>query len=135
MRQPRQYTAPVISLTLRIAAAVFVAVTFIAVDPVSAQSPAATMKAYHEAAKKKDFAALRQLLSSEYLEQLRKAPVPEERMMAAMTENVPPVLPEMRNERIAGDRATLELLDRQTKRWETIAFVKEKGAWKVAPPR
>ena len=123
----------VASSSVTVITAVLVAFTCIAADVVHAQSPTATMKAYHEAAKSKDVAALRQLLSSAYLEELKKAPVPAERVLAALTENVPPSLPEMRNEKITGDRATLELRDHQTKRWETIAFVRENGAWKVAP--
>lgn len=103
---------------------------------VAAQSsPSATMKAYHQAAKNKDFEALRQLLSAEYLKELEKAPVSMERMMEGLTEDVPATLPEMRTEKIAGDTATIELRSHRTKQWESIAFVKEKGVWKLALPK
>jgi hypothetical protein len=93
------------------------------------------MKAYHQAAKNKDFAALRQLLSAEYLKELEKAPVSMERIMEGLTEDVPATLPEMRNETIAGDTATLEMRNHRTEQWESIALVKEKGVWKLALPK
>jgi hypothetical protein len=103
---------------------------------VAAQSsPSAAMKAYHQAAKNKDFKALRQLLSAEYLKELEKAPVSMERIMEGLTADVPATLPEMRNEKIAGDTATIEVRSHRTQEWESIAFVKEKGAWKLAPRR
>lgn len=53
-------------------------------------------------------------------------------VLQPMTERVPPTLPEMRNERIAGNRVTLELRNHETKQWDTIKFVKQKGGWKPA---
>ena len=90
------------------------------------------MKAYHQAAKNKNFEALRQLLSAEYLKEFEKAPVSMERIMEGLTADVPATLPEMRNETIAGDTATIEVRSHRTKQWESIAFVKEKGVWKLA---
>jgi hypothetical protein len=101
--------------------------------PLAAQaSPTATMKAYYEAAKKKDFAALKNLLSDEYVKELAKSGMPFERVMAAAVERVPATMPETRGEKIAGDRATLEVLNHETKRWETFPFVRQRGAWKLA---
>lgn len=100
--------------------------------PAAQSSPTEAMKAYHEAAKKKDFAALRKLLSDEYVKELEKSGLPFERVMAAATERVPPTMPQMRGEKIAGDRATLEVLNDEKKRWETVAFVRQRGAWKLA---
>jgi len=98
-------------------------------------SPAATMKAYHKAARSKDFQALRQLLSAEYLKELEKAPVSMERILEALTEDVPATLPEMRNEAIAGNTATIEVRSHRTGEWESIRFVKKKGIWKLALPQ
>ena len=100
----------------------------------TATTPTAAMKAYYEAVKKKDYAALKALLSEEYLKELSKAPFPLERVLEPLTERVPPTLPEMRNEKIDGDRATLEMRNHETKQWETIRFVKQKGGWKLALP-
>jgi hypothetical protein len=97
-------------------------------------SPAAAMKAYYEAAKKKDFAALKNLLSDEYVKELSKSGLPFERVMALAVERVPPAMPEIRAEKLTGERATLEVLNHETKRWETVAFVRQRGMWKLALP-
>jgi hypothetical protein len=94
------------------------------------QSPTAAMTAYYNAAKEKDFQALKTLLSDAYLKELAKAPVPLERLLQPQTENLPPAL-QVRNERTAGDRATLEVRN-AAGTWETISFVREKGGWKLA---
>ena len=100
--------------------------------PAAQSSPTVAMKAYYEAARKKDFAALKNLLSEEYVKELSKSGLPFERLMASATERVPPAMPEMRNEKIDGERATLEVLNHETKRWETFVFVRQRGAWKLA---
>jgi hypothetical protein len=103
---------------------------------VAAQSsPSAAMKAYHQAAKSKDFAALRRLLSAEYLKEFEKSPVSMERILEGLTADVPATLPEMRNETIAGDTATIDVRSHRTQQWESITFVKENGVWKLGPPR
>ena len=40
--------------------------------------------------------------------------------------------PEMRNEKITGDSATLEVKNDGQKEWQTMYFVKEDGDWKIA---
>jgi hypothetical protein len=82
--------------------AVAIVIAFCMTVPVVAQSsPTATMRAYYQAAGTRDFAAPKTLLSAEDLKDLAKAPVAPERIMAALTENVAPTMPEMRNEKIA----------------------------------
>ena len=44
-------------------------------------------------------------------------------------------MPETRNEKITGDSATLELHNEDANRWDTMYFVKEDGAWKIALDR
>jgi hypothetical protein len=41
-------------------------------------------------------------------------------------------LPETQNEKIAGDKATIEVKGKSDKTWNTISFVKEDGRWKIA---
>ena len=99
----------------------------------SAQSsPTAAFKAYYDAAKKKDISGLKAVISAAYLKELAKAPVPLERMLEALTEQVPPTLPDTRNETISGDQATLEYLDHDRKQWQAMTFVRENGGWKLA---
>jgi hypothetical protein len=101
--------------------------------PVFAQSsPTAAMQSYHDAAKRKDYEKLKSVLSSAYLMELAKAPVPFERLMQPITEDVPATMPATRNEKIAGERATLEVQDHKTRRWDIVKFVRERGAWKLA---
>ena len=38
----------------------------------------------------------------------------------------------MRNEKIEGDTATIELKNATTNNWQTVPFVKEDGNWKLA---
>ena len=101
--------------------------------PVAAQaSPSAAMHAYHDAAKKRDGAALKALVSAGTVKALENPGVPVERALLAMTEGVPDTRPEIRNEKIDGNRATLEVRNVQTSEWEKVIFVKENGAWKIA---
>jgi len=41
-------------------------------------------------------------------------------------------MPEMRNEKIDGDKATLEVKDPKDEKWDEMALVKEDGSWKLA---
>ena len=122
-----RHTGPVVAF---VAAALFWPMS--AAMVVAQGSPTATMKAYYEAAKKKDFEALKRVVSSAYLKELAKAPFPPERIMEPLAEHLPPTMPDTRNEKISGDRATLEVRDDQRKQWETVTFVRENGVWKVA---
>lgn len=95
-------------------------------------SPTATMNAYYDALKKKDVAAVKKTVSIGYLKLLESAGVSAERAFQPMMDNLPASRPEIRNEKIDGDRATLEMHNEKEGRWETVAFVKEDGAWKIA---
>jgi hypothetical protein len=100
---------------------------------VAAQSsPTAAMSAYYDAAKKNDGAALKKLVSSASLKMLQNPDVPVERVLVAMNNKVPQTRPEIRNEKIVGDRATLEVRRAETNAWDTVIFVHEEGAWKMA---
>jgi hypothetical protein len=41
-------------------------------------------------------------------------------------------LPEVRDERIAGDMGAVEVWNSKESRWEDLPFVKEEGVWKLA---
>ena len=45
---------------------------------------------------------------------------------------IPPTLPESRNEKIDGDKATLEIKNDKKGTWDTIKFVKEDEQWKIS---
>ena len=102
-------------------------------------SPTATFKTFFEAQKKKDIAAMKKTLSKSSLQMMEKeAKAQDKTIDQAITEgfNSPggksEKMPETRNEKIDGDNATLEVNDEETKKWETLYFVKEDGDWKIA---
>jgi len=47
--------------------------------------------------------------------------------------DLPPAVPETRNEQINGDRATLEGYDTKKGQWDTMHFINE-GGWKISSP-
>lgn len=98
-------------------------------------SPTDTLKIYIEASKKKDVETLRKSLSRGSLELAEKSAKMQNTTvdelfkrdnMAALDE-----IPEIRNERIEGDTASVEVKD-FTSGYDTIPFVKEDGAWKIS---
>ena len=105
-------------------------------------SPTATLKAYFEALQKKDAAGLKKTLSKgtlEMFEQFAKAQSPPKSLDEALqtgltntTNNEPNKTPETRNEKIEGEKATLEVKNDKTGQWESVPFIKEDGDWKIA---
>lgn len=102
-------------------------------------SPTATMKAFFEATRKKDSEGFKRTLSKgslEMMEGFAKAQnkTLDEALKSGMNapEAAESKTPEMRNEKINGDTATLEVQNDKNKEWEPIPFVKENGEWKIA---
>ena len=102
-------------------------------------SPTSTYKAFFDAQKKKDVAAIKKTLSKGSLDMMEKAAREQKKTVdealkeglenpAAKADKVPPT----RNEKIDGNNATLEVQDEESKKWETMYFVKENGDWKIA---
>ena len=108
----------------------------------SGSSPTATLKTYFEALQKKDAAGLKKTLSKgtlEMFEQFAKAQSPPKTLdealqtgLASTTNTDSNKMPETRNEKIDGDKATLEVKNDKTGQWETVPFVKEDNDWKLA---
>ena len=102
----------------------------------STVSPTETMKAMNEAAKAKNPAALKLVISKGTLALIEKnaqeqGTTVEE--LLSRDEDAPfQETPEMRNEKITGNRATVELKNTRSGEWSTLPFVKEDGVWKVA---
>jgi hypothetical protein len=108
----------------------------------STPPPSATFKAYFEAQKKKDIPAMKQALSKTSLAMMEASAKQQQLTLDKMIEgqlNNPSAtvdkMPESRNEKITGDSATLELHNEDANRWDTMNFVKEDGAWKIALDR
>ncbi|HEX8143847.1 MAG TPA: hypothetical protein VF553_14710 [Pyrinomonadaceae bacterium] len=103
----------------------------------SLTTPTNTFMAFYEASKKNDVEAVKRTLSKGSLDFLTgEARKDNKTLEAALTESlknadVPTTTPEVRNEKIDGDNATLEVKDNKTNSWDTFNFVKENGEWKI----
>lgn len=98
-------------------------------------SPTDTLKNFIEASKKKDIEAIKKTLSKGSLELAEKSAKMQNTTvdelfkrdnMAMLNE-----IPEIRNEKIEGETASVEVKD-FTDGYDTIPFVREDGAWKIA---
>ncbi len=99
-------------------------------------TPAGVLKRYTEASQKQDVATMKSLLSKGSIEMLETS-AKDEKLTAddiLRKEAAVPIkkMPETRNEKIEGDRATLEVTNDVTGQFETYYFVRENGAWKLA---
>lgn len=102
------------------------------------KSPTQTMKTFVEASQKRDVEVMKKSLSSGSLKMMEglakmQGKTLDETMKAGDTAgNDFKQMPEMRNEKIEGDTATLEVRNEKTSEWETLYFVKETDEWKIA---
>ena len=101
-------------------------------------SPTATAQAFYQSFKDKDVEAYKRTVSKEGLQVLANRAGAMEKTLddyIRMELNKPGItLPdklETRNEKIEGDRATLELKNIEGG-WNTVPLVKEDGQWKVS---
>ena len=108
----------------------------------STPAPSATFKAFFEAQQKKDVAGMKQTLSKTSIAMMeasaKQQGVTLDKMIQSQLDNPSARIdkvPEMRNEKINGDSATVELRNEDANRWDTMYFVKEDGAWKIALDR
>ena len=104
----------------------------------SLSTPTNTFMAFYEASKKNDVPAVIRTLSKESVDFLTAEAKKENKTLeAALTESlktsdVPTTAPQTRNEKIDGDKATLEIKDEKVAdKWDTFNFVKENGEWKL----
>jgi len=103
----------------------------------SLESPTAAYKTAYAARKIKDVKELKRVLSNDMLQFF--ALLGEDEKMSVddalkqLAERPQAATNETRNEKISGDRATLEYPDEQGK-WKTMDFVKEGGEWKLTMP-
>jgi preprotein translocase subunit YajC len=100
------------------------------------KSPTEVMQALNEASKAKDVAGIKNSVSKGTLALIEESAKAQNITVdeALKKDSGAPFkdLPEMRNEKIEGDTATIELKNATTNDWETIPFVKEDGVWRLA---
>lgn len=100
-------------------------------------SPTDAYKAAYTARKNKDIVALKKLMSKDIIEFLTMIGQADEKkkqslddMLKEMCESPQSATPDSRNEKITGDKATLEYTDADGK-WQVMDLVKEDGTWKL----
>lgn len=103
----------------------------------SLASPTEAYKAAYAARKNKDVKALKRVLSKDILEFFADMGNAEQQTLdeelKSLAEAPQAATDETRNEKITGDKATLEYQSEQGK-WETMDFVKEGDEWKMTMP-
>ena len=109
--------------------------SFACADSAKPSTPLETLKAYTQAIKKKDTTTMKSLLSDASLkmavQEAKAQNVTLDEIVKRETlfsENQKTV--EFRNEKIDGDKATIEMRD-SFNSWNTVPFVREDGAWKI----
>ena len=100
-------------------------------------SPKETIATFVAAIQKKDGKTIKNCLSKASLTKLEetaketKKPI-DELLIEMFEDEEMNKVPEMKNEKIDGDKATLDIKDAEMDKWDTVPFVKEDGAWKIA---
>lgn len=101
-----------------------------------AQSPMEVLKALNQASKNKDVPTIKNSVSKGTLQMIGESAKAQnmsvDDFLKKDTGAVSKDLPEMRNEKIEGDKATVELKDAATENWESVPFVREDGVWRLA---
>ena len=111
------------------------AVTLVACGGKKASTPTEAFKSFYEAAKTKDVATLKRLFAKDTLSKMEERAKQQNKslddLLGQQSQNgVPSSMPETRNEKIDGDKATLEIKVRSDT-WRPTSFVKEDGEWKL----
>ncbi len=109
--------------------------SFACADSAKPSTPLETLKAYTQAIKKKDTTTMKLLLSDASIkmseQEAKSQNVTLDEIVKRETlfsENQKTV--EFRNEKIDGDKATIEMKD-SFDSWNTVPFVREDGVWKI----
>jgi hypothetical protein len=104
----------------------------------SLATPADAYRTGYTARQKKDIAGLKRVLSKEALQFLTEVGKDEQKtlddQLKALADRPQAATAETRNEKITGDRATLEYLNEKGN-WVTMDFVKEGSDWKIGLPK
>jgi hypothetical protein len=100
-----------------------------------ASTPTELFKNFYTAARNKDVAGLKSMMSRAALadteSEAQKRGQSLDDFLAGQGQFFPPNMPEIRNEKVEGDKASLEFRREGAANWSTAWFVKEDGEWKV----
>jgi hypothetical protein len=95
-------------------------------------TPTRAFKSFFQAAKQKDAAAMKKTISKRMLAELEDEAKKENRPFDEylFSVDLSDTMPEVRNEKIEGDTATLDIKGRGDN-WRATKFVREDGEWKL----
>lgn len=100
-----------------------------------ASTPTEAFKLFYEATKNKDAATLKSLLAKESLATLetyaKKRNKSFDDYLIELSSDTPATMPQMGEEKIDGDKATLQFKREGATNWSTASFVKEDEGWKI----
>ena len=97
----------------------------------SSLSPTDTLKAYYDAANKKDVAGIKKYISQGTLKMMELGAKNSGKNLDEALKSAPPTpTPQFGNEKITGDTASVDITAEGTTM--TMPFVKEGGEWKIA---
>src|SRR5215208_1512659 len=102
-----------------------------------ASTPTEAFKSFYEATKNKDVASLKKLMTKETLAEMEKEAKGDNKTLDAYLadesqKGLPPAMPQLGEEKIDGDKATLQFKSEKATNWSTASFIKEDGDWKVS---
>lgn len=99
-------------------------------------SPTETLKTFAAATKRKDAETIKKTLSKSTMkvieESAKQQNISVNEMLTKAEDPEGGDLPELRNEKIDGDKATLEVKNDVSGEYDVMPFVKEDGGWKIA---
>ena len=103
----------------------------------AASTPTEAFKSFYEAAKNKDVAALKTLMSKETIAEMEREAKGQNKTLDAFLadesqKGLPQTMPQTGEEKIEGDKATLQFKSEKSPNWSTASMVKEDGVWKVS---
>jgi hypothetical protein len=101
-----------------------------------ASTPTEAFKNFYEAAKNKDVAALKRVMSKATLTEMEKEAQGQSKSLddflaTESQKGLPPAMPQTGEEKIEGDKATLQFKSEKATNWSSATFIKEDGEWKV----
>lgn len=126
---------------MKIISALFIfAIVFTAACKVSETKfePKAVINQYIAALEEKNIEKLKENASAKTIVVLndaaKRSNLSLEEMIKKNEPQIPEILknPEVRNEKVEGDRATVEIKNPTNGKWDNITFVKEDNRWKIA---
>ncbi len=97
-----------------------------------AVSPTEVLKAFTEATKKKDIETIKKTLSKSMMRVVEETAKRQNISVDEMLKKIEAPTGELKNEKIEGDTATVEIKNEATSETDLMPFVKDDGSWKIA---